>query len=66
MRIPWHSVGPSWGIDETYVRLKDTWRYLYRAVDQAGATGDFPLTAKRDRKAALAVLTQGNQVERYA
>jgi transposase-like protein len=43
-------------MDETYVRVKGTWRYLYRAVDKAGATVDFLLTAKRDRKAALRFL----------
>jgi putative transposase len=35
-----------------YVRIKGTWKYLYRAVDKAGATVNFLLTAKRDRKAA--------------
>jgi transposase-like protein len=34
------------------VRVKGTWKYLYRAVDQAAATVDFLLIAKRDRKAA--------------
>jgi putative transposase len=46
-------VGSSWRMDETYVRIKGVWKYLYRAVDKAGATVDFLLTAKRDRKAAL-------------
>jgi len=49
-------VGSSWRMDETYVRVKGTWKYLYRAVDKAGATVDFLLTAKRDRKAAHARL----------
>jgi len=49
-------VGTSWRMDETYVRIKGAWKYLYRAVDKAGATVDFLLTAKRDRKAALRFL----------
>ena len=49
-------VGSSWRMDETYVRIKGVWKYLYRAVDKAGATVDFLLTAKRDRKAALRFL----------
>jgi transposase-like protein len=49
-------VGLSWRMDETDVRVKGTWKYLYRAVDKAGATVDFLLTAKRDRKAALRFL----------
>src|ERR1700734_609036 len=48
--------GSSWRMDETYVRIKGVWKYLYRAVDKAGATVDFLLTAKRDRKAALRFL----------
>src|SRR5271163_3821739 len=44
------SVGSSWRLDETYVKVKGVWKYLYRAVDKAGATVDFLLTAKRDCK----------------
>ncbi|MEO5969965.1 MAG: IS6 family transposase [Bdellovibrionia bacterium] len=44
--------GSSWRLDETYIRLKGKWAYLYRAVDKCGETIDFLLTAKRDWKAA--------------
>lgn len=50
------TVGSSWRLDETYVKVKGAWKYLYRAVDKAGATVDFLMTAKRDRKAALRFL----------
>jgi putative transposase len=46
-------VGMSRRIDETYVKLKGQWKYLYRAVDNAGNTVDFLLRAHRDRAAAL-------------
>ena len=51
-------VGSSWRLDETYVKVKGVWKYLYRAVDKPkpGATVDFLLTAKRDCKAALRFL----------
>jgi len=45
-------VGSSWRTDETYVKVRGQWKYLYRAVDKEGATIDFLLTAKRDKKAA--------------
>jgi hypothetical protein len=40
-------VGSSLRMDETCVRVRGAWRYLYRAVDKAGATVDFLLTANR-------------------
>ena len=49
-----HPVGQP--LDETYIRVKGQWKYLYRAVDKAGHSVDFLLTAKRDRKAALRFL----------
>jgi transposase, IS6 family len=42
----------SWRVDETYIRVKGKWVYLYRAVDSTGATVDFLLSAKRDTAAA--------------
>ena len=42
----------SWRVDETYIRVKGKWVYLYRAVDSTGATIDFLLSAKRDVAAA--------------
>jgi putative transposase len=51
-RVRKRPVGSSWRLVETYVKVKGNWKYLYRAVDKAGATVDFLLTAKRDRKAA--------------
>jgi putative transposase len=46
------SVGGSWRMDETYIKVKGVWKYLYRAVDKQGRTVDFLLTAKRDMAAA--------------
>src|SRR5690348_15417537 len=49
----------SWRVDETYIRVKGRWVYLYRAVDSTGATVDFLLSAKRDAAAAGALSGQG-------
>jgi putative transposase len=46
----------SWRMDETYIRVKGEWRYLYRAVDKYGETVDFLLTDNRDQGAALRFL----------
>jgi putative transposase len=46
-------IGRSWRADETYIKIRGQWRYLYRAVDRDGQTIDFLLTVHRDKKAAL-------------
>ena len=46
-------VSGSWRMDETYIKVKGAWKYLYRAVDKEGKTVDFLLTARRDKAAAL-------------
>ncbi len=39
-------------MDETYIKVRGEWRYLYRAIDKHGTPIDFLLTAKRDLEAA--------------
>ena len=46
------SIGSRWRMDETYVKVRGDWCYLYRAVDKSGATIDFMLSKNRDEKAA--------------
>jgi transposase-like protein len=45
-------VGRSWRCDETYIKVKGRWTYLYRAVDKLGRTVDFRLSERRDVAAA--------------
>jgi putative transposase len=52
------SVWTSWRLDETSIRVRGHWRYLYRAVDKAGHTIDFLLTERRDERSALRFLTK--------
>ncbi|STO11281.1 Uncharacterised protein [Flavobacterium hibernum] len=49
-------VGTSWRLDETYIKVKGIWCYLYRAVDKSGHTVDFLLTRKRLRISAQSFL----------
>jgi transposase, IS6 family len=42
----------SWRVDETYIKIKKVWMYLYRAVDSEGHTLEFQLSATRDAEAA--------------
>src|SRR3954447_16523031 len=48
----------SWRMDETYMKVKGPWYYLYRAVDKTGQTIDFLLTEQRDEQAAKRFLTK--------
>ena len=54
-RLRWQWRRPqsrSWRIDETYVKVRGKWAYLYRAVDKLGNTIDFYLSSTRNAKAA--------------
>jgi transposase-like protein len=54
-RLKWYlrsSLHQSWRVDETYVKVKGRWVYLYRAVDKHGDTIDFYLSRTRNAKAA--------------
>ena len=52
------ATGKSWRVDETYVRVKGRWFYLYRAIDSAGATIDFLLSPLRAADTAKALLAK--------
>lgn len=47
-----HRCNGSWRVDETYLKVRGRWVYLYRAVDSSGQTIDFLLSATRDAAAA--------------
>jgi transposase-like protein len=61
----WHRytrpAGASWRVDETYIKVKGRWTYLYRAVDKQGRTVDFLLSEHRDVAAAKQFFTQAIQ-----
>ncbi|MEC2867322.1 IS6 family transposase [Bacillus bombysepticus] len=46
----------SWHLDETYIKVKGEWCYLYRAIDKEGYTLDIQLRKKRDHQAAYAFM----------
>jgi transposase-like protein len=46
------STNDSWKVDETYIKVKGQWMYLYRAVDSKGITIDFYLNKTRNKQAA--------------
>jgi putative transposase len=60
---PKRPVWLSWHMDETYIRVRGQWRYLYRAADKTGQTTDFLLTEQRDERAAERFLTKA--IRRY-
>ena len=43
---------PAWRVDETCIRVKGAWKWLFRAIERAGRTIDFMLTDRRNSKAA--------------
>jgi transposase-like protein len=55
--------GRSWRVDETYVRLRGRWVYLYRAVDRDGNTVDFYLSEQRDVAAAKTFLRKAMKTQ---
>jgi transposase-like protein len=58
--VRWYVVYPlrTRHMDETSIKVKGEWYYLYRAVDKTGQTIDFLLTAQRDEHAAKRFLTK--------
>lgn len=52
----------SWRMDETYIRVKGQWVYLYRAVDKFGKTLDFMLSKRRNKPAAIKFFARAMEV----
>ena len=57
-RFNWHkrSVSRKWHIDETYIRVRGRWMYLYRAIDSNGDTVEFWFSERRNLTAAKRIL----------
>ena len=54
-RLKWYwrsRLSVSWQVDDTYVKVKGKWVYLYKAIDKRGQTVDFYLSSRRNAKAA--------------
>jgi putative transposase len=56
LRLKKKKVGLRWRLDETYIKVKGQWCYLYRAVDRDGNSVDFLLTKRRQRMSAQSFL----------
>ena len=52
----------SWRMDETYIKVKGQWVYLYRAVDKFGKTLDFMLSERRNKPAAIKFFARAMEV----
>jgi transposase-like protein len=55
-------IGPSWYADETYIKVKGRWMYLYRAIDRDGNLVDVLLSEQRDKAAAKAFFRSARTV----
>jgi transposase-like protein len=53
-----HVIGDCWHVDETYLKVGGTWRYLFRAIDQFGRVIDVFLSSRRDATAARRFFAQ--------
>ena len=53
-----NATNDSWRVDETYIKVKKVWMYLYRAVDSQGNTLEFHLSITRDAQAAKRFFTK--------
>jgi putative transposase len=60
------SVATSWRMDESYIKVKGEWVYLYRAVDKFGDTIDFMLSEHRDEAAATAFFKKAINANRVS
>ena len=59
------TINKFWRVDETYVRVKGRWGYLYRALDSTGATIDFVLSVRRDAAAGRCCMKDLLRVGRF-
>src|SRR5206468_3743768 len=59
------TVGGSWRCDETYIKVKGRWTYLYRAVDKQ-ANGGFPALGEAGRRCSQTFLSEGDEGKRNA
>jgi transposase-like protein len=59
-------VGRSLRVDETYLKLRGRWVYLYRAVDRHGSPVDFRLSPTRDVAAAKAFFRKALRTQKRA
>ena len=59
-------VGKSWRVDETYIKFKGSWKYLYQAVDKAGQYHRFCVQSQAGQGSCAALLRKGNWSERLA
>ena len=59
-------LGKSWYVDETYIKVKGKWCYLYRVIDRDGNLIDCRMSKQRDMDAAKAVFQNALEVSNEA